>query len=152
AIDEARPGPGALTVPVPSLVPGGAITTALGPGCGSPAPALAANGAPTLPNPAFALDLTAAPSASLLLFVAPTGASVALAPGCLQHVANQGLVTLGFLVADGSGTATTPFPLPANLALEGLTLHWQGAEFVTGGPVFANFALTNGIATRLACR
>lgn len=152
-IDQARLGPGALSVTVATQVPGGlAAVSNLGPGCGAPPPALGANGLPTLPNAAFALTVATAPSAPVLMFVALVPDNAQVAPGCFQYLDNSAILTHGFFVADGAGQVVAPFPLPAALGLEGLELHWQAARIVTGGPLFGSFALSNGLATLLACR
>src|SRR5690606_23363930 len=66
SIDQARLGPGALTVNVPARVPGHLGVEYLGAGCGAPAPKVFANGLPDSPNAAFAMEFEAAPVTALL--------------------------------------------------------------------------------------
>lgn len=50
------------------------------------------------------------------------------APGCLQHIALGGAVTLGFTVGNGS----LPFQVPASTRYHGTSVAVQGAAFVPG--------------------
>jgi hypothetical protein len=153
AIDQARLGPGALSVVVATQIPAGLASVATtGPGCGVPTPALGANGLPTIPNPAFAITIATTPAAALLLFDSLGAANVVLAPGCVQHLDGATLVTHGLFVADGAGQVTVPVPVPNTLALDGVTVHWQAAQVEAGGPVAGAFTLSNGLATLVACR
>jgi hypothetical protein len=152
-LDEALPGPGALTVQVNTQVPGGsALVGDLGPGCGSQRPALATNGVPTIPQPGFALTLTAAPGAGMLLFGSLTSANQSLGGGCTQYIGSSSLFTHGFLVTDSAGVASAPIPIPVAPWLDGLPLYWQAAQIAAGGPLFGNYKLSNGLSTRLGCR
>jgi hypothetical protein len=153
AIDQARTGPGALSLTIAARIPGGvAEVVNLGPGCGAPPPVLGASGEPVIPGPAFALTATAAPNAGVFVFTALGTASLPLAPGCTQYLDSASLVTHGLFVASAAGLAQIPAPIPAALALDGLPVSWQAAEVVTGGPVFGEFALSNGLQTILGCR
>ena len=152
AIDQARPGPGALTVAVNAQVPSGnAIVSVLGAGCGAPLPALTANGLPVIPSPSFGLQLTTTPGAALFLFYSFGGANVPIAPGCIQFLDLQSFGVFGYLVADGAGVAQAPVPIPDVPALDGLSLFWQAAQAVSGGPVFGFLTLSNGLQTRIGC-
>jgi hypothetical protein len=155
AIDQARLGAGALAVSVPTKIPGGvAAVVPLGAGCGAPAPTLTTlNGAePLLPSPGFGLAMAATPGGLLLVAASLETTATVLAPGCTQWIGGPTLTTHAAVVADGAGIATTPFPLPSDLALDGVTVRWQAAELVASGPVFGSFQLTNAIATRFGCR
>jgi len=151
-IDQARLGPGALSVTVQSTVPGGlASVTTLGAGCGAPVPALGTTGLPVIPSPGFALTVATQPASTVVVFVALGSQNVELAPGCYQYLSAP-VLTHGFYVADSGGAVTAPFAIPNVLGLEGLELHWQAAEIRPGGPVLGALALSNGITTLMACR
>lgn len=148
AIDQARLGNGGLTVNVQARVPSApASAVAMGTGCGSPAPVLAAVGRPTIPSASFGMSLGAAPGAGLVLVASLGEASVGLGNGCTQYLDTQSLATQGFYVADGAGTASVPLPIPANPALEGLYLYWQAVQLAPGG---AAMPLSNGLRIRIA--
>jgi hypothetical protein len=153
AIDQARLGAGALAVVVPTQVPGGvAEIRALGAGCGAPAPGLAVVGMPLVPNPAFALDVTAQPLASTLLFVSAQQDNVLLTPACTQWIADASIVSFGLVVADGAGLARFAIPIPNDLAFDGVEIYWQAVEVQPAGPLYGEFAASNAVATRLGCR
>ncbi|MGE3171549.1 MAG: hypothetical protein AB7O97_02915 [Planctomycetota bacterium] len=152
-LDQALPGPGALSVAVGAEVPAGPAALAdLGPGCGAPPPALTGNGLPTLGNAAFALDVAAAPGAAVLLFYSVLSTAQQLAPGCTQYLDAAGLVTHEFLLLDGAGAGSFAVPVPNDPLLDGVDVYWQAAELAAGGPVFSAFAVSNGVGTRLGCR
>ena len=58
----------------------------------------------------------------------------------------------GFYVADGSGVTQVSIPLPLDPAFDGVRLYWQAAQLQSGGPVFGEFAISNGTAVRFGCR
>lgn len=151
-VDQARVGAGALSVAIATQVPGGlARVTDLGPGCGNPAPALATSGLPTIPSPGFVLTTTGAANAPVVVFAATSAALVQVAPGCFQYI-DAGFVTHGSYVADASGLATAPLPIPNSVGLEGAVLDWQAVEVVTGGPLLGFLALSNGLEILIATR
>ncbi|MFY9342189.1 MAG: hypothetical protein WAT39_06860 [Planctomycetota bacterium] len=151
-IDQARVGPGALSVAVNTQVPGGlARVTNLGPGCGTPVPALAANGLPLIPSSGFAFTVNGTANAPVFLFAALGPANLQVAPGCFQYVDGT-YVTHGAYVANGSGLTTAPVPIPNTIALEGAVLDWQAAEAVVGGPLLGFLALSNGLEILVATR
>jgi len=152
AIDQARLGAGALTVQVASQVPGGtARVVPLGAGCGAPPPQLLATTLPVLGDPLFSLSLLHTPNTAEFVFTSLGTANVLLAPGCTQWLDGQTLVTHGMVVTDGLGAATIPLPLPNSLVFDGLELNWQVAG-LSGGPVFGQLSLGNGLQLRLGCR
>jgi len=48
-----------------------------------------------------------------------------------------------------TGTARTPFPVPANQALNGLQFFAQYVVLDPAGPLFGDFALSDGLWLRL---
>lgn len=48
-----------------------------------------------------------------------------------------------------NGTARTPFPVPANQALNGLQFFAQYVVLDPAGPLFGDFALSDGLWLRL---
>ena len=151
-IDQARIGPGALTVGVATQVPSGLASVAnLGPGCGAPAPVLAANSLPTIPSPGFGLTISVAPSAAVGVFASFGAGNTLLAPGCVAYLADP-IVPYGVFVADGSGLAVAPWAIVNDVSMEGLVIDWQAAELVTGGPLWGFLALSNGLEILIATR
>ena len=151
-LDQARVGPGALSVAVSTQVPGGlASVTNLGPGCGSPAPVLASNGLPVIPSAGFAFTVNGSPLAPVVLYAALGASNTQVAPGCFQYVDNT-FVTHGAYVSDGAGLVSAPVPIPNVLALEGTVIAWQSVEVVLGGPLLGFLALSNGVEILIACR
>lgn len=150
-VDQARVGPGALSVTVGTQVPAGlADVLALGPGCGSPAPVLATSGLPIIPSPGFALTVTTQPAATAFVH-ASFGSDNVLFSGCNVYL-DPNFFLIGSTTADGSGAAQLAFPLPPDLSLDGLHLTWQAAVTMSGGPFLGFLELSNGIETILACR
>jgi hypothetical protein len=148
AIDQARIGPGALTVAVPAQVPGRLGAEWLGAGCGNPAPRLFANGTPTSPNPAFALQVQAGANAFVVFAFAGQAASVPLGGGCSLWLQEPALIATHVVQANASGVATWPLPIPAGL--QPLDVPTQAFELVAGGPIAGLLAASNGIRIRAA--
>ncbi len=147
-IDQANPGPGALTVSVPTQVPGLQPAVYLGAGCGTPAAELSVNGLPTAGNALFALNINSAPSTPVLVYFSPATATTQLAPGCDLRLDLVPAATLGFFVTDGTGAASAGIPVP--LGLPPLDLYFQGGSFIPSPPLFGLFGLTNGLKVRFA--
>jgi hypothetical protein len=145
-IDQARIGPGGLNVTVATQVPGNLPNVYLGAGCGSAQ--LFANGAATVPNPAFALQIQASPNVSAIAFFSTGTANVQLSGSCFQYLDSAGLGTYGILTTNPAGQASIPLPIPATL-LPG-DLNWQVVTLVSGGPLFGSMALSNGLKVRIA--
>jgi hypothetical protein len=146
-IDQARPGPGALTVSVPTTVPGLQHAVWLGAGCGTPAVDLFINGPATIGNLAFALHLTSAPGTPTLLAFSNLPGSTPMAPGCTAYVDLGSFATVGVYITDGTGLAVVPAPLSSTLTP--LELTFQGATLVPSAPVLGTFGLTNGLTVRV---
>lgn len=104
--------------------------------CGPGRPWLLAHGSPRLPQADFALSCSGvAPGATTLFMVSGGPAALAVSASCTVYVANPVLV--GGVVANGSGIARLPVPLPWVPALRGLVVHAQAfAAPPTGGVVF----------------
>jgi hypothetical protein len=150
-IDEARIGPGNLTVDVNAPIPGGvARTVNLGAGCGNPTPTITAGGGDaTIPNPGFFMLLQGAVSSGMFLFDSLGTANTTLAPGCVQYLDTQSMATHGFYMTGVTGIAIVPMPVPNNAALQGFELNFQAAQIRIGGPVGGMFALSNGLKVRV---
>ncbi|MCA8965555.1 MAG: hypothetical protein KDC48_11760 [Planctomycetes bacterium] len=147
-IDAARMGPGALSLTVPTQVPGLQPSVYLGAGCGTPALELVANGVPSAGNAAFAIDILGAPNTGLFAFYSFAGSNQVIAPGCTQFLDGTLLGTHGFLLTNGAGHASIPLGVPAGFAPT--DLYWQAAGLQTGGPVVGTFGLSNGLLIRLS--
>lgn len=147
-IDQARIGPGALSVAVVAPVPGLLLNEYLGAGCGTPAPALFANGSPQAPNPAYALHTQGAPAGYVVFGFAGQSANVPLGGGCTLFLDNSQLIATHLVQANASGLATYGLPVPAGLSLTGFTA--QAFEVVVGGPVGGLLAVSNGLRIRAA--
>lgn len=148
SIDQARVGPGALTVAVATQVPGLLLNEYLGSGCGSPAPTLFANGSPLSPNPAYALQAQVAPASFVVFGFAGQAANVPLGSGCTLFVDNSQMIATHLVQANAAGVASYGLPVPGGLALTGFAS--QAFEFVAGGPIASLLAASNGLRIRAA--
>ncbi len=147
-IDQARVGPGALTVTVPTTVPGLQPAVYLGAGCGTPSAEITVNGVPAAGNLAFALNITSAPSVPVLLLFSNTNSSTNLAPGCDAYIDLLTYGTIGLYVTDGVGTVAVPAPVsPSQIAVD---MTFQGATLIPSAPLFGLVGLTNGLKVRFA--
>jgi hypothetical protein len=151
-IDQARPGPGLDTLQVLTDAPVFIGNINLGGGCGVDHPILRASGSPaiaTLPNPTFGLVISGMqPNVGGVLFVSPTEGNLPLAGGACSL--RTGFPLFGDLPiqANVGGVWLQPLPLPNDPALEGASLVLQAIEFGTGGPLFGQFRVTNGLRIR----
>ncbi len=146
SIDEARIGPGALTVTVPSQVPGLLGTEFLGAGCGAPAPVVFANGVPMSPNAGYAIQATVAPAGFFVLAFTSGLANVSLGSGCTLFLDGSLLLQSNLVQANAAGAASWALPIPA--ALPPTDIFCQAFELVTGGPVLGFLAASNGLRIR----
>lgn len=147
-IDQARMGAGALSLTVPTQVPGLQPAVNLGAGCATPSLTLVANGVPSAGNTAFGLNVLGAPNTGLFAFYSFGGANSVLAPGCTQFLSNATVGTHGFLFTDAAGRATIPLGVPAGFAPT--DLYWQAAQLEANGPLFGTLGLSNGLLVRLS--
>jgi hypothetical protein len=145
SIDQARLGPGALSVDVATTVPGLLGTEHLGAGCGSPAPAIFANGVPSSPNPNYGLDLQATPSSTVVLVFSSQAQSAPFG-GCTVFVDSATLLASELVPVDASGAASYSIPIPPGMTPVDLTA--QAFEVRTGGPLLGFLAASNGLRIR----
>jgi len=113
----------------------------VGTGCGTPALALAATGAPILPS-AISLDITNLPAASFAFFALgfteiPGGVPLPIAPTCNQYVVPS---STNLVIPTTPGTASYPLNVPNTPSLAGLVFFSQGLSYdpVTGGLLSSN--------------
>lgn len=149
SIDQARPGPGVLTVNVPTTVPGHQHAVYLGAGCGTPPTDISVNGSPSAGNASFAINITSEPLAAVIMFFSFNTATTPIAPGCDVYLDLLGFADVGAFVCDGAGVASMPIPIsptqtPADLYLQGLSV------LSTSPPLFGAFGLSNGLKVRVA--
>ncbi|MBL9076295.1 MAG: hypothetical protein JNL08_02250 [Planctomycetes bacterium] len=150
-VDQARVGPGALSVSIATQVPAGiAEVTTLGPGCGAPAPTLATNGLPLIPGPGFALLVATQPAAPVFVYAALGADDIAF--GACHVYVDAGFFLFGSTLADGNGDAQVGYAIPNDLALEGLEVTWQAAVAIAGAPLLGFLELSNGLTTTLGTR
>jgi hypothetical protein len=147
-IDEANPGPGALSFTVPTTVAGAQLVINLGPGCGTPSASLTANSWPTAGNATFGLDVNTAPATVVLFFFSTAGGTTTLAPGCDVYLDLLGLTSAGASLTDGAGLTTLPIPIPPGLPPA--DLWFQSAPLIPSPPVLGLVGLTNGLKIRFA--
>jgi len=145
-IDEARPGPGALTVDVATTVPGLLGTEYLGDGCGVTVPAIYANGAPSSPNPGYQVELEADPNSAVVLAFAGADTVVSLGGGCTTYLDDTQILVTELLISDGSGQASFSLPIPAGLTPIDFTA--QAFELAPSGALLGFLDLSNGLKIR----
>jgi hypothetical protein len=148
SIDQARVGPGALTVTVPTTVPGLQPSVNLGAGCGTPSADLFVNGVPSAGNAAFAIQVQSAPLTPVLMYFSDLGGNNVLAPGCTLRLDLGTMSTLGLYVTDAAGRASVAAPV--SLTQTSLDLFFQGATLVPAAPLFGLVGLTSGLKVRFA--
>jgi hypothetical protein len=143
-IDEARVGPGALTVSVPTTVPSFQPAIYIAGGCGTPSCLLLAQDLPTTGNANFTIRAESDPLVPLAVFFSLPGTDYAYSAQC--HI----LIDLN---------AYNVFPLtstdPSGVALmqTGVDPTWpditfQAATLIPNPPVIGMVGLSNGITVR----
>lgn len=146
-IVAAAAGPGAASFTVNTQYPAGTASSNvdLGGGCGTPsAPALAALGNATVPNPAWGLQVTGcAPGAMTQLWASALDSSLPLNANCTLHMNVAGLFLQLPLAADGAGTVTLPVSIPADPNLLGVHVNFALFEIQGGGAVQGQADLSN---------
>lgn len=149
-LEEAEVGPGADQFAVPTTVPGVANFVATGPGCSVTTPGtLRTNGFAALGDPNFAiLGEGVAVGAPTLVYASAVAGSLPIG-SCtvsLGGLLGSDIFLLGSAVSDASGEFALPVPVPANPALEGVTLETQGVVITgPGGPLLDVAELTDGM-------
>ena len=147
SIDQARIGPGALSVNVATEVPGLLGNEFLGAGCGTNAPELFGNTVPSVPNFAYALNLHGTPSSTMFLSMSFGSDNQPLGGGCTQYIDTGMIGSTVFLFTNPLGQVSYNLPIPA--ALPPFDLYCQGAAFTTGGAVLGQLDLSNGLRVRI---
>jgi hypothetical protein len=148
SIDQADPGPGALTFTVPTQAPLLQATVYLAGGCGTPGAEIFANGLPTPGNSAFAINIVSDPTIPVLTFVSPQSTPAPLGSGCTLLLDTTAMWDVAFIVTDGSGLGSIPIPVPPGLGPT--DLYFQGGTFIPTPPLFGMIGLTNGLKIRFA--
>jgi hypothetical protein len=146
-VDQARIGPGALFVTIPSTVPGLLGTQYLGAGCGAPAPRLEATGVPSSPNPTYGMELTGTPNAAVLIAFASQAASAPLG-ACTLWLDEPSLLATALVGNDGAGNFAFTLPIPAGLLPTDLAV--QAFELDVSGFPASLLAASNGLLIRAA--
>ena len=146
-VDQARIGPGALFVTIPSTVPGLLGTQYLGAGCGAPAPRLEAIGVPSSPNPNYGLELTGTPNASVLIAFASQTAATPLG-ACTLWLDEPSLLATALVGNNAAGNFAFTLPIPAGLLPTDLAV--QAFELDISGFPASLLAASNGLRIRAA--
>ncbi len=146
-IDQATLQPGAaLSLTVPTQVPGLQPAIHLGAGCGTPSLEFGVNGVPSLGNAGFGLTVqTGANTPFLTLFSSPS-LPFNLTPQCAVYLNLLSYGDLGLAFANGAGTAFVPIPVDPLWAPFDMT--FQAATFVPTPPLFDLFGVSNGLTVR----
>ncbi len=147
SLDQARLGPGALTVNVPTTVPGLLGTEYLGAGCGG-STTIEANGVPSSPNPAYGIDVAGGSGNFVVVAFAGATANLPVGGGCNLWVDKSQLIVSDLLQLNGAGTLNYSVPDPAGLSPIDLSV--QVAELFSGGPLLGLGGLSNGLKIRAA--
>ncbi|MCU0865608.1 MAG: hypothetical protein MUC36_17630 [Planctomycetes bacterium] len=147
-IDQARVGPGALTVSVPTTVPNLQPAVNLAGGCGTPAFDLFPNGVPSAGNASFTMGVSGAANTFGVLYYSSPAAPTVLGPGCTTHLDLNAFGTIDLFLTNGSGVASVPLGIAAGQLP--LDLHLQAITLVPSPPLFSLFGLSNGTKLRVA--
>ena len=118
------------------------------PGTANRTPRIAAVGLPTIGNGSFAVDCdNALPNSLAVLFVA-LAPSAAVLDTC-RVLLGLPATAAATVPTTATGTARTPFPIPANAALNGMQLFGQYVVLDPLGPLFGDFSLSDGLWLRV---
>ncbi|MCY2958359.1 MAG: hypothetical protein NT107_15140 [Planctomycetota bacterium] len=145
--DEARIGLGALSVVVPSTIPGSVPNVYLGAGCGTSNVRLSANGIATIPAPSFALKIATTPVTGVVTLFSFGTANIPLALGCSQFLDATTMGTFAFVLTDALGNATLPLPIPPGI--DAMQINFQSGSLVTAGAVLGGVDVSNGLGVRI---
>ncbi|MBL8752020.1 MAG: hypothetical protein JNK15_01860, partial [Planctomycetes bacterium] len=118
------------------------------PGSGNRTPRIAANSLPTIGNGAFTLGVDNALPGTIAVCGIALAPSAIVIDGC-RVLLGLPFTTLPAVVTSAAGTATSPLPIPANPALDGVQLFAQYAVFDPNGPFLGEMALSDGLRLRL---
>lgn len=147
SIDQARLGPGALSVAVATTVPGQLGAEFLGAGCGG-SPTIEANGLPQSPNPSFGIDIAGGATNFAVVAFSHAPANVSLGGGCTLLIDYSQLIVSDLVQLGAAGTFAYGLPIPAGLPPVDVSV--QVAELFTGGPFLSVGGLSNGLRIRAA--
>lgn len=145
-IDQARIGPGSLSVSVPTTLPGLQTAIDLGGACGTPAVTLVANDLPTAGNTAFQVDVTSDPYTLFALLYSPTTVSVPLGGSCTLITDLSNYLVWNFYITDDTGAGVIPLPVPPGQTP--IEAYFQALTLIPNPPVLGLFGLSNGIKLR----
>lgn len=145
-IDQATLLPGAaLSLTVPTQVPGHQPAVYLGAGCGTPSMELAANGLPTIGNLGFGLDVQSGPNTPYLTLFSSPSTPFNLA-GCDIFLNILSYGDLGLAFTDGAGDGFVA--IPVNPLWTPFDMTFQAATFVPTPPLFGLFGVSSGLTVR----
>ena len=114
---------------------------------GGPAPTLTAGGYSVLGNPFFSLDVQGTPGATYVTYWGPSELCPSLSVlGLPLHIAPP-FSSLGGAVADASGLASKPAPMPSSAAFVGARIHAQAIGIPATGILQITDAVTFVIST-----
>ena len=152
-LTQTRAGAGTPTVDVVIDTPGVQFDTFIGSPCGNPALSLDVSAlipAPTLPNPFFGLGVSGAGAGNTVGFSFSFGnVATDLGGGCVWQLDFASAGVIAGIVADGTGFARLPLPLPGDLSLVGIPMFFQATELVPGGALFGVANLSNALRVNL---
>jgi ELWxxDGT repeat protein len=118
------------------------------PGTGNRTPRIAPFGLPAIGNNAFAVDVdNAMPNSLAVLFLSFAPSAIVL-DGC-RVLLGLPATSLSAVFTDTAGAARTPFPIPANPALQGVQVFGQYLVLDPNGPLFGDFSLSDGLRMRV---
>ncbi|MBL8750204.1 MAG: hypothetical protein JNK78_13645 [Planctomycetes bacterium] len=144
-IDEAAVGPGALTVSVPTSVPGYQPLVNLGPGCGTPAMTITGSGGfPVTGNPSFGLTFTSAPGTLFIPLFSNPIAGGTIIPGCDLFIDLGAYGDLGGWITDGAGVST----IPTGVDITWSSLNIQALTLIPSPPILGIVGLSSGVTVR----
>lgn len=144
SIDQARIGPGALTVAVPTTVPDFLPAIHVDGGCGTPACLLLPEGLPTTGNPNFAIRAETDPLTPLIVLFSLPGIDFPITPQCHILIDLFAYGDLGITSTDPSGVVLMPTPVDPTWP----DIIFQAATIIPNAPVIGLFGLSNGLTVR----
>ncbi|MBL9079470.1 MAG: hypothetical protein JNL08_18350 [Planctomycetes bacterium] len=143
-ITQADIGPGALTFPVATTVPGFLPTLVVPGGCGTPSCTLSADGLPTTGNPNFALRIETDPITPFIVLFSLPGVDFPITPQCHILIDLFAYGDFGIMVTDPAGVAPIVTPVDPTWP----DIQFQAATFIPNPPLFGLLGLSNGLNVR----